>query len=381
MKTSLLSFFCLLFVLGCKKANIDPEPIAPTFKTNCQLAKKQSFYQDAKGILQLQTEETYRYDSLKRIVEYKLSFDGNYTTRYEISFTDTYRYDANGFLIEKIRNGTAYNGFAELQFNKPSLIGIISGKTTFTYQNGLLIKEEAYRKVDAQYVIEFANPRTDRKLYEYDTQGKLSKYRNEDSDLEWISYFFDEGKITKSETDFYDEYAKKVIVANEFNQWGLMTQGNYPKKYYTKGNVSKVTNEPGEYDRFVYDGYGRRAKIEEYRQQYSSPNGVPQWTDDSKLSSMFDYQYEDTPQPETTLPLPKGHPRIPDFDGSSTYNIANTFIRFFARNSETKRFYSYTYNNEKLPVNVAITSNIYNEKGEISSTNKSLIKYEYVNCK
>ena len=387
MKTSLLSFFCLLLIFGCKPIQ-EVEPIAPNFQTTCLLSKKQVFYPDINGNLKLQTEETYQYDSLKRIIAYLFFYDASYdTTRYDISFKDIYQYDVNGFLTEKIRKGLIYNGYSKREGTKPSPVGIISGKTTFSYQNGLLVKEEAYRKVDAQFLMEFVNPRTDTKLYEYDAQGKISKYRNQDADSYWGSYFLNNGKIIKSETDYYDGNAKKLVMTDEFNQWGLITQSNRPKIYNVNGSFSRMTNEVGDYDKFTYDGYGRRIKFDIYRQEGSVNNGILFISDNATLWRISDYQYEDTALPETTLPLPKGHPKIPDFQGNLTYNLRLTteMSYLFATKEPIRRvgetLYSYTYNNEKLPVNVVITNNSYDNKGKITNTDKSVIKYEYVGCK
>lgn len=386
MKSSLFSFLCVLLVFGCKIKEV--EPIAPNFQTTCLLAKKQVFYPDANGVLKLQTEETYQYDSLKRIIAYKFFSDNSYdSTRYDVSFADSYRYDANGFLTEKNQKGLFYNGYSKRERNKPSPLGIISGKTTFSYQNGLLIKEEANRRIDAQFLMEFANPRIDRKFYAYDAQGKLSKYRDENTDMNWVSYFLTNGRIIKSETDFYDGNAKKLVMTDEFNRWGLMTQSNRPKVQYANGSGRSMTNGVGDYDKFAYDGYGRRIKFDAYRQEESVTNGNLSIADNATLWSTTDYQYEDTALPETTLPLPKGHPKIPDFQGVLTYNIRSTIKMGYTfatkepirKVSET--LYGYTYNSEKLPVNVVITTNNYDDKGKITSTDKSLIRYEYVGCK
>ena len=98
-------------------------------------------------------------------------------------------------------------------------------------------------------------------------------------------------------------------------------------------------------------------------------------------------QYEDTRLPLTTLPLLKGHPKIPDFEGNKTYNIRSnklTIIKSAFKNTPSKQLdatYSYDYNAEKLPANLIITNNSYDDKGNIASTNKVGYKYEYVGCK
>ena len=320
MKTSLLSFLCLLLIFGCEIKDV--EPIAPNFQTTCLLSKKQVFYPDINGVLKLQTEETYQYDSQRRITENTLIANyGNDTLRYDYSYKDSYKYDSQGFLTEIVKVGLIYNGYSKFYGNKPSPTAPVNGKTTFSYQNGLLVKEEAYRKVDAQFLMEFVNPRTDTKLYEYDAQGKISKYRNQDADSYWGSYFLNNGKIIKSETDYYDGNAKKLVMTDEFNQWGLITQSNRPKIYNVNGSFSRITNEVGDYDKFTYDGYGRRIKFDIYRQEGSVNNGILFISDNATLWRISDYQYEDTALPETTLPFPKGHPKIPDFQGNLTYNL------------------------------------------------------------
>ena len=381
-----LSF--LFFIINCRQTEIDPEPIVVPFQTTCLLSKTQHFEETRNGNLTLDYIETYQYDSLKRIAEYAFSYkSGSDTIRYEYSFKDVYRYNLSGFLVEISRNGHHYNGNAKYYGNKPSPSATITGKTTHTYQNGLLVKEEKYQKINAEFVLEFLNPRTDRKFYEYDSQGKLIKYRNENADDNGVSYFLRNDKITKSETDWWESSTQKIIINDTFTQWGLLIQYNFPKIYYKNGIYQNRTAEIGDYDKYFYDSYGRKIKIEKYRQEYSGNFGSTTISENAALIDIKEIQYEDTRLPLTTLPLLKGHPKIPDFEGNKTYNIRSnklTIIKSAFKNTPSKQLdatYSYDYNAEKLPANLIITNNSYDDKGNIASTNKVGYKYEYVGCK
>ncbi len=382
----ILSF--LLFIISCRQTEIDPEPIVIPFQTTCLLSKIQHFEENRNGNLTLDYVETYQYDSLKRITEYTFSYkSGSDTIRYEYSFKDVYRYNSSGFLVEISRNGLYYNGNAKYYGNKPSPMATITGKTTFTYQNGLLIKEERYQKINAEFLVEFINPRTDRKFYEYDSQGNLTKYINENADDNRVSYFLSNDKIIKSETDWQESSTQKLIINDAFTQWGLLIQHNFPKIYYKNGVYQNRTAEIGDYDKNFYDTYGRKIKIEKYRQEYSGNFGSTTISENAALIDIKEIQYEDTRLPLTTLPLPKGHPKIPDFEGDKTYNIRSnklTIIKSAFKNIPNKQseaIYNYDYNAEKLPTNLTITNGSYDDKGNILSNSKVGYKYEYVGCK
>ena len=249
------------------------------------------------------------------------------------------------------------------------------------------MKEEKYQKINAEFVVEFINPRTDRKFYEYDSQGKLIKYRNENADENGVSYFLSNDKIIKSETDWYESSTQRIIINDTFTQWGLLIQHNFPKIYYKNGIYQNRTAEIGDYDKHFYDTYGRKIKIEKYRQEYNGNFGSTIISENAALIDTKEIQYEDTRLPLTTLPLPKGHPKIPDFEGNSTYNIRFnklTITKSAFKNTPSKHSdatYNYDYNAEKLPVNLTITNNSYDDKGNIASTSKVGYKYEYVSCK
>ena len=389
MKNICILSFCLFLVVGCRQVGIDEiEPIAPSFKNTCLLSKIQHSYTDNAGRSVSDYTHTYRYDSLRRIAEYTFLYKGGSDTlRYEYSFKDVYQYNSSGFLVQISTSGLFYNGNAKYYGNKPSPIAPITGKTTFTYQNGLLVKEEKYQKMDAQFVVEFINPRTDIKSYEYDSQGKLIKYINENADANKVSYFLNNGRITKSETEWYDLNAQKLIINNSFTQWGLLSQRNWAKQYYKDG-YPNITAEVGNYDKNSYDTYGRKIKIEEYRQDESRDvNGNLTGSNDAVLVRSTEYKYEDTALPISTLPIPKGHPQMPDFEGDKTYNLrskTSTILKsanFSVPFKNADDIYSYEYNTEKLPTNVTITSNSYDNKGNIQPLNKGTYRYEYVGCK
>ena len=389
MKNICILSFCLFLGVGCRQSMIDEiEPIAPSFKNTCLLSKIQHSYTDNAGRSVSDYTHTYRYDSLRRIAEYTFLYKGGSDTlRYEYSFKDVYQYNSSGFLVQISTSGLFYNGNAKYYGNKPSPIAPITGKTTFTYQNGLLVKEEKYQKMDAQFVVEFINPRTDTKSYEYDSQGKLIKYTNENADANKVSYFLNNGRIIKSETEWYDLNAQKLIINDSFTQWGLLSQHNLPKFYYQNGR-QKINAEIGNYDKNFYDTYGRKIKIEEYRQDESrDSNGNTTGSNNAVLVRSTEYQYEDTALPISTLPIPKGHPQVPDFEGDKTYNLRSKTLTILksANSSVPFKFsediYSYDYNNEKLPINVTVTSNSYDNKGNIQPLNKGTLRYEYVGCK
>ena len=381
MKTICILSFCLCIVAGCRQSVIDEiEPIAPSFKNTCLLSKIQHSYTDNAGSLVLDYTHTYRYDSLRRIAEHTFLYKGGSDTlRYEYSFKDVYQYNSSGFLVQISRSGLWYNGNAKYYGNKPSPIALITGKTTFTYQNGLLVKEEEYQKIDAQFVVELINPRTDIKSYEYDSQGKLIKYINENADENKVSYFLSNGRIIKSETEWYDLNAQKLIINDSFTQWGLLSQHNLPKFYYQNGR-QKINAEIGNYDKNFYDNYGRKIKVEKYLQEEGrDSNGNSTISNNVVLTYSTVNQYEDTALPISTLPIPKGHPQVPDFEGDKTYNLRSKTLTILksANSSVPFKFSedicSYEYNTEKLPTSMTITSN--------SNYNKETYRYEYVGCK
>ena len=381
-----LCFF--LFIISCRQTEIDPQPLEIPFQTTCLLSKTQHFYEAPNKSLQLDYVETYQYDSLKRITEYAFSYKGGSDTlRYEYSFKDVYRYNSSGFLVEIITNGLYYNGNAKYYGNKPSPIAPITGKTTFTYQNGLLVKEEKYQKINAEFVVEMINPRTDRKFYEYDSQGKLTKYRNETAYENGVSYFLSNDKIIKSETDWYETSTQKFIINDIFTQWGLLTQHNFPKVYYQNGRYKNRTTEIGDYEKYAYDSYGRRVKFEKYRQEYTGNIGSITVSDNAFLVNITEFQYEDTRLPITTLPLPKGHPKVPDFEGNKTYNLRSRNLNFrkvisgYTPDIYSISTYSYDYNADKLPTNLIITNNSNDDKGNSYATSKERYNYEYLGCK
>ena len=386
MKNICILSFSLLLGVGCRQTEIDPEPLEIPFQTTCLLSKTQHFYEAPNGSLQSNYVEIYQYDSLKRISQYSFFYKtGSDSTRIEYSFKDVYRYNSSGFLVEITTNGLFYNGNVRFYGKKTSPLASIGAKTTFTYQNGLLVKEEKYQKIDAEFLFEAINPRTDSKFYEYDSQGKLTKYRNENEDENPVSYFLSNGRIIKSETDWYESSSQKLIINDSFTQWGLLTQHNFPKIYYQNG-IQKRTAETGDYHTYFYDTYGRKIKSEIYRQEYKYNNNPISTTisENAVLTNVIENQYEETRLPLTTLPLPKGHPKIPDFEGNKTYNIRSNVLNIVVGNipvKQTGTTYSYDYNIEKLPTNVLITTNSYDNKGNLSNISKAGYKYEYLGCK
>ena len=355
MKTAFFSFFCLLLVFGCKPIqDVEPQPVPLEFKTTCLLSKKQRFDEQLNGSMKLINEDIYKYDSLKRIIEKTEFWDvGNNLIRFDFSYKNTYKYNSQGFLTEILREGKSYNGYAKNYALNLSPHGTSSGYTTFTYQNGLLVKQYSYLKLSVEYAVEGANPAINQSNYEYDSNGNLKK-----------------------PTD---------TATQKYNKWGQLSQAGLPKKYFNNGSLLLNVNEMGDYNTYFYDGYGRIIKADGYEQLFNYEH--TNISTNATFVGTKACKYEDTPTPETTLPLPKGHPKIPNWGVINTFNInsdiksvASPLIgKYLIKKDET--FYSYTYNNEKLPVNQVVTGNSFDKKGIATAKYKTVYKYEYINCK
>ncbi len=254
-------------------------------------------------------------------------------------------------MVNSQRKGFWYNGYVS-QYNINPNAKII-GNTKYKYENNRLVEEYKYAQVTSDFVMEFANPRIEIRKFEYDLQGNVVKYSLENPDEPTKIYELANGKVVKATDKYF-----WVDVVQEVNSQGLVTFRKFPSGPSNKDDIYIKTW-------YEYDDRGRLLKRKD------------DYTDPQATKMNWEYAYDDTPTPESTLPLPKGYPKQYYPEGSNQYNVTREALFYlYANEKDYKKNldinWSYVYNKEKLPVSRA-------EKGQ-ANNNLEQTKYEYVGC-
>jgi hypothetical protein len=324
-KNNLLLLFA--FLSSCKSSK--DELIIPSFSTSC-LLKTYSWDSIELGGNRSSTA-TYEYDNQSKLQSIKgiFNFIHNSTNNQDTETSETiYKYDKDGFLIEKISKSNRLNKIDE-------------SITTYEYKDGKLVKElNKYNPMNSAGYIIYEN------IYEYEG-AFLTKFKLKSS-LSTLVGTLKNGKIVS----LTDENQNTSITEFEINSLGFISKKTTTIKNALYPLVWK----------YFYDKKGRQVKQESYS--------------GSLLRYIIEFENSDSPNPFNMLPKQKGHPEINNFYGNSDYyNITKRTI-FTVEDSKITNTRVSENNDYMLDTNGIVTSKVIKTDTYYSAT----YKFDYIRC-
>lgn len=299
-----------VFLTDCRK----PEEVAAV--KNCQLTGRTEVSTHSTNPFTL--EEKYEYDSEERLIKYSVntkSSSSAYTS------ATTYTYDLDGFLTRQ-RNESESDGLKS------------TTETGYTYANGRLIRAGRSNSLFGGSVT----------IYEYDSQGNLTKIANASGSTTYNDQTIKNGKIVAT--------AALGSLAHTLED-GLITRAGSATSYSV----------------YQYDQKRRPIRIES-------------WTNITMVG-YYTIEYREGNLPENAKGVPfKGHPVVLSIYGELGLNTKMTFYvlsnNTFQKSSEIT--YIHQLNSRDFPVETSVTYTAFNlATGQMTET-KSKKTYSYENC-
>jgi hypothetical protein len=338
----LLIALSLLAVASCK----DDDP-APGQTAGCRLVLQTNTVSgryDDKVTFTYVAKLGHAYDDNGNETGSTVTYDYQYSdgTTSVSTGTTSKQYDDQGFLQRTINQSN--------RTERDKSTAYSTYNTEYVYENGRLTKSTSLNTYTG-----YPN-RTDTYLYEYNTDGSLTKFTDVSS-----------GRITTIEYS-----GKKISKITRTDAKGVSNSPFF--EYNSKGFLVKWIETNSGYTeeyRYAYDDNGQVTRRERYI------NGEP--------SSADDTEYDTRHSPYGNLSAqPKGHPIVPSlYSGIVNKNNAVRSIYYnenatgtgFAQRSST--ISTYDYNASNFPVSA--TSKTFDKDGTETSTNSSVYQYEGCN--
>jgi len=329
----------LAFLLACNNGD-DPAPAA---QKTCKLVyeKNTTSGPSNPGVTFTNTiSNTSAYDERGNRLTQSLSNTINYSDgkSYRRSGSYTYQYDVNDFLTRLLvqQSETDAMGKTTMQSND----------ITYEYSNNRLSKSTHVSTADGATT-------TASILYEYDGQGRLTKYTNmQNNSYSKFEYLGNNTyKITRvdmngnSTTPFIEFNGAGLVVKSIVTQFGSTTE-----------------------ERYQYNADGLVIRHESY--------------DDGKPRSAMatEYDTKNHPYPKNFIEI-KGHPTIPGTGPGVNYLHNVTRMTSYVGNATNGQWdlkedvsYTYEYNGQNLPVSG--TSKTLNNDGDEISTGTMELDYQ-----
>jgi hypothetical protein len=341
-------FFSVFLMVGvgvatsCKDDDGDKDPTTAPACLISKLALKNRMFIGTDGEYTYTSVSTYAYDEKGNQTESSTQTDYTYAGDQKASgiLTSSMQYDANDFLVRRVRQSNSTNVEGE---NTTSI-----NSEEFSYTSGRLTKKTV-TSTDNGNAYSFVG------LYEYDSDGKLIKYSDTfNNSAMAITY---DGKVVQkiTITDAGGNVTSPFVQFNDKN-WLI-------KSIDARGGRSDES-------RYEYTADGQVAREERYV--------------DSKPSSATAYEYDTYHDPELTIyGRPKGHPWVPDIRAEylqthnivrATYQMQNEAGTDFQAGGSA--FYVYEYNAQGFPIRYTMTTSSAAGVPQHTST----ATYEYTNC-
>ena len=331
----------LVFLLACNNGD-DPAPAAEKF---CKLVSETTTTSGPyiPGVTFTNTMmSTSGYDERGNRVTQSLSTIISYSDgkTYRRSGSYVYQYDANDFLLRVVvqQSETSIDGSTTMQSNDNS----------YEYDQNRVSKSKHSSTANGATT-------TGTTLYEYDGQGRLTKFTNaENNSYSKFEYLGNNTyKITR--VDLNGNTTSPFI---EFNGAGLVV-----KSIVTQfGSTSE--------ERYQYNADGLVIRNESY--------------DDGKPRSAVEMEYDDKNHPYTkSFTQPKGHPSIPSIGPAAIFLHNVTRMKRYVGNTTNGQWdlnedvsYTYGYNTQNLPTHGTLKT-LDKDGEEISA---GTVNFDYQDC-
>ena len=267
----------------------------------------------------------FTYDALNKII--KRTKDIKYTDgKGNFKSASIYSYDADGYITDEKET--------YVYAQTPATYTTVDVSTNYTYKDGRLIKSIGTSKKGDNTQSVYTN------LYEYDTQGNLTKY---------------------SENEAVATISNGVITA--------YTDPDYTYGLNAQGFVSKVTKKSdNSYTLYQYDADGQQISVE-----YYDSKGV-------KTGEYYTSKYNTIKMNIPINPLGyKGHPNFKSIYGNSKYQ--RTQFKLGNSVSGNSSTFDYTYKTDakgNVTSSSYIYTFVYDGKTDVSSPYTT--NYTYQDC-
>ena len=346
MKNKLIfhAVVAVLFLASCKKSENNPANIP-----KCKITEIITTGQDVTGSDPYSYTLSYKFDYNDKnlmsgnSVQQNGKTKNNKTTTY--GATTNYQYDADGFLIKQVYQSSSKD--------LDNLNSSYSFTFTYTYKNGKLEKSVFNNSSTDNKGKTTTETRTEN--YEYNADGKLSKYSN---------MSIRDGSSTN--TFYLYEYANGILSKLSYNN-GISGTVTPLIEINSQGLLTKEVNGTQEY-RYQYDTDGNLLRSETWR------SGIKMYINI--------YEYDTQQNINLSIPKFKGHPDVSFYLGKdylATHNITKDSRGRIIGGVEKIDYtyaYTYQYNSQNLPASSEVL--LTGSDGKVMQ--QSTVNYTYKDC-
>lgn len=352
MKQLLITLVCIISFFSCRKNND-----AKTAAGGCQLTQSTETGRSSIGTVNESTytlTQNFEYNDMGLLTGNSFQANGKNKSNKTLtnSATNTYQYDAAGFLLKKVYNTSSsdYDGKSSFE----------TQITDYTYNNGRLVKAVKNWNGGSGSTREMGVENT---THEYDAAGNLVKT---------ILAYSREGGAINTMTYLYEYNANKLSKYSLTAPDGTTT--NYVIEVNNQGLITKILNPKDAYEnRYQYNNEGTQIAREDWRNGKKDSKRVFAFDNNKNVSILpYGINYE------------KGFPK--DFFGKSPFEGSHNVVKDqyyninFTSGAEILYFtygYTYQYNSSGLPI--TRVSKQENASGVL--TGEYTTNYTYSNCK